>query len=146
MTSIIYHSGRVILQCNIGTTVGDTYMKEFYETVDKLICLCHTLMVKFYPWNLPLWKYWIYCFCNCYHTISSCLPRKETASHRLLLDYFVSLSADDKKYEDVFKVVGNYVKWKCSAEGFVGGWCSLLLDEWVMRYIIHTCVWPCFIV
>jgi len=64
MISIIYHSGRVILHCNIGTTGADTYMKGFYVTIDKLIYLCRTLMVKFYPWNLPLWKCWIYCFCN----------------------------------------------------------------------------------
>ena len=54
LTSIIYYSGRVILHYKIGTTGGDTYVKGFYETIDKLICLCHTLMVKFYPWNLPL--------------------------------------------------------------------------------------------
>ena len=54
MTSILYYSGRVILHFNNGTTGGDTYMKGFYEAVDKLIYLCHTLMVKFYPWNLPL--------------------------------------------------------------------------------------------
>jgi hypothetical protein len=54
MTSIIYHSARVILHCNIGTTGGDTYIKGFYETIDKLIYLHHKLKVKFYPWNLPL--------------------------------------------------------------------------------------------
>ena len=54
LTSIIYYSGRVILHYKIGTTGGDTYVKGFYETIDKLICFCHTLMVKFYPWNLPL--------------------------------------------------------------------------------------------